>query len=155
MVVATAAPSVSAYDSSVSIEAANMLASKGIINDHAADPAAYNLGQNVLRQEIAAVTMGVASLTKKTTCDNEFSDVSATTPNTWACYVVETLRDNGMIAANAKFNPESNITKAEALGRITSYNVCYTKLLRFKCWEGVVNRKGCNGHHRCKISRYV
>ncbi|MDD3646395.1 MAG: hypothetical protein PHH06_03225 [Candidatus Gracilibacteria bacterium] len=117
MVVVSTAPSVGAY-STAALEAANTLASQGIINDNSANPAGYNLDQNVLRQEIAAVTMGVAGLTKKTTCDNLFTDVSATTPNTWACYVVETLRVNNMIAANAKFNPEANITKAEALGMV-------------------------------------
>jgi hypothetical protein len=48
-------------------------------------------------------------------CDNSFTDVSATTPNDWACYTVEALLDAGLIAANPQFNPEREITKAEAI----------------------------------------
>lgn len=106
---------VSAY-STAEVDAANELAAAGIINNHSADPAGYNLDQNVLRQEIAAVARGVAGLDKKTTCDNSFADVSATTPNTWACFSVEALLDAGLVAANDNFRPEANITKAEAVG---------------------------------------
>lgn len=106
---------VSAY-SSTQVEAANALAEAGIINDHSSDAAAYNLDQNVLRQEIAAVARGIAGLDKKTTCDNVFADVSATTPNTWACLSVEALADAELIAKNENFRPEANISKAEAVG---------------------------------------
>ena len=102
-------------NSTSQIEAANALAAVGYINDHSDDVAAYNLNQNVLRQEIAAVARGLAKIAKKTTCDNEFSDVTATTPNNWACYTVEALADANLIAKNPKFNPEQNITKAEAV----------------------------------------
>ena len=102
--------------SATEIEAANALAANGYINDHSSDIAAYNLSQNVLRQEIAAVARGIAGLAKKTSCDNSFSDVSATTPNTWACSSVEALLDADLIAANTMFNPEATISKAEAVG---------------------------------------
>ena len=102
-------------NSTSQIEAANALAAAGYINNHADDTAAYNLNQNVLRQEIAAVARGIAGLEKKSTCDNEFEDVTATTPNTWACYTVEALADADLIAKNPKFNPEKEITKAEAV----------------------------------------
>jgi hypothetical protein len=103
-------------NSGTEVEAANALAAKGYIVDHSSDTAAYNLNQNVLRQEIAAVARGIAGLDKKTSCDDSFADVSATTPNTWACYTVEALLDANLIAANANFNPEANISKAEAVG---------------------------------------
>jgi len=103
-------------NSTSEIEAANALAAAGYINNHSDDAAAYNLNQNVLRQEIAAVARGLAGLDKKATCDNTFSDVSATTPNTWACASIEALSDAGLIATNAKFNPEAQISKAEAVG---------------------------------------
>jgi len=106
---------VSAYSTS-EVAAANALAEAGIINNHSDNSAAYNLDQNVLRQEIAAVARGVAGLDKKATCDGVFSDVSATTPNTWACLSVEALADAGLIAKNAEFRPEANISKAEAVG---------------------------------------
>jgi len=97
------------------LTAANKLAQAGIINDNSANPADYNLGNNVLRQEIAKVAANIAGLTPNATCSNKFSDVSATTPNTWACGYVEALLDAGLVSANAKFNPESNISKSEAL----------------------------------------
>jgi len=103
-------------NSSTEIEAANALADKGYINNHSDNTAAYNLNQNVLRQEIAAVARGIAGLDKKTSCNDSFSDVSATTPNDWACYSVEALLDDNLIAANNKFNPENEISKAEAVG---------------------------------------
>ncbi|MDP2090429.1 MAG: S-layer homology domain-containing protein [Candidatus Gracilibacteria bacterium] len=109
--------STGAYASSESqIAAANALAEAGYIVNHSTNPSAYNLNQNVLRQEIAAVARGVAGIDKKATCDNKFSDVSATTPNNWACYTVEALLDAGLIAANPTFRPEAQITKAEAIG---------------------------------------
>ena len=102
-------------NSTSEIDAANALAAAGYINNHSDDTAAYNLNQNVLRQEIAAVARGIAGLDKKASCDNTFADVSATTPNNWACYSVEALSDANLIAKNTNFNPEANITKAEAV----------------------------------------
>ncbi len=100
------------------INAANELAAKNIINDNSANPAGYQLDQFVLRQEIAAVARGVNGVAKKATCDNLFTDVSATNPNTWACYTVEALRDANLIAANSTFRPEAKITKAESIGMV-------------------------------------
>jgi hypothetical protein len=42
-------------DNKTQLESANSLASQGIINDHKNDTENYNLNDNVLRQEIAAV----------------------------------------------------------------------------------------------------
>lgn len=104
--------------STAEIEAANFLAKAGIIVDHQDNPDAYNLDQNVLRQEIAAVARWIANLEKKTTCDGTFKDVSATKPNDWACYTIEQLSDNGLIALNENFRPEDNISKSEGIGMI-------------------------------------
>jgi hypothetical protein len=100
------------------LDSANKLAWDGIINDKSANPAEYNLDQNVLRQEIAAVARWVADIQKTTQCRSEFSDVSATTPNTWACYSIEALLNADLIASNETFRPEDNITKAEWLGML-------------------------------------
>ncbi len=115
--------SVWALSLSSNIEYANKLAEKGIINDYKSDPTNYNLWDNVLRQEIAAVARGVYESRlgkeiwseKKSSCDNIFSDVSSTSPNNWACYSIESLVDNDLIASNDTFRPEDNITKAESL----------------------------------------
>jgi Na+-translocating ferredoxin:NAD+ oxidoreductase RnfG subunit len=91
-------------NSTSQIEAANALANSGYINNHSDNSTAYNLNQNVLRQEIAAVARGISGLAKKTTCNNVFTDVSATTPNTWACASIEALADAKMVSTkNAKF----------------------------------------------------
>lgn len=103
---------------SAQLDAANSLAAQWIINDKSANVLDYNLDQNVLRQEIAAVARWVAGVSKTTTCDNRFNDVWATTPNTWACYSIEALLNENLIAANASFRPEDTITKAEGLGML-------------------------------------
>jgi len=72
----------------------------------------------VLRQEIAAVARGIAGLDKATTYKGLFKDVGQTTPNDWAWASVEPLREAGLIAANENFNPERNISKAEAIGMV-------------------------------------
>jgi hypothetical protein len=104
--------------SQAQVEAANYLASKSIVVNHSDNPAAYNLDQSVLRQEIAAVARGVAGLPKNTTYKGVFKDVTATTPNDWAWASVEALADNGLIAVNENFRPETNISRAEAVGMI-------------------------------------
>ena len=100
------------------LDAANTLADEWIINHNGSNPAGYKLDQNVLRQEIAAVARGVAGISKTSSCSNSFSDVSATNPNTWACYSVEALLNADLIASNSTFRPEDNITKAEWLGML-------------------------------------
>jgi hypothetical protein len=107
---------VSAY-STAQLEAANDLAAKGIINAQA-DAAGYNLDQNVLRQEIAAVARGVAGLEKTTVAEGIYSDVTATSPNNWAVYSVEALAKADLIAKNDTFRPEDKISKAEAIGMV-------------------------------------
>ena len=108
------------------IDAANNLAEKNIINNHLIYPENYKLNDNVLRQEIAAIARWVFEVwqwkdileLKKQKCDNIFSDVSSTTPNSWACYSIEALVDNDLISANTHFRPEDKITKAETIGML-------------------------------------
>ena len=100
------------------LDAANSLAEQWIINDHKNDTQNYNLIDNVLRQEIAAVARWVAKLDKKSKCDNIFSDLSDTNPNTWACRNVEVLVDNDLISRNDTFRPEDKITKSEAIAML-------------------------------------
>lgn len=97
------------------LDSANRLAWDGIINDKSATPAEYNLDQNVLRQEIAAVARWVSWFAKTSRCSAEFWDVTDTIPNTWACYSIEALLNANLIASNDNFRPEDNITKAEGL----------------------------------------
>lgn len=105
-------------DNKTQLESANSLASQGIINDHKNDTKNYNLNDNVLRQEIAAVARWVAKLEKKGKCDNIFKDLSDTKPNTWACRNVEVLVDNNLISKNENFRPEDKITKSETIAML-------------------------------------
>lgn len=100
------------------LDAANSLSEQMIINNHMNDPENYNLNDNVLRQEIAAVSRGVAKLEKKSKCNNIFNDLSSNNPNNWACVNVEVLVDNDLISKNTNFRPEDNITKSEAIGML-------------------------------------
>lgn len=105
-------------DNKTELESANSLAEQKIINNHVNNPENYNLSDNVLRQEIAAVARWVAKLPKKWKCDNEFKDLTDTKPNTWACRNVEVLVDNDLIAKNEYFRPEDKITKSETIAML-------------------------------------
>jgi len=105
-------------DNKTELESANSLAEQKIINNHVKDPKNYNLTDNVLRQEIAAVARWVAKLEKKGKCDNIFTDLSDTNPNTWACKNVEVLVDNDLISKNDNFRPEDKITKSETIAML-------------------------------------
>lgn len=96
---------------------ANVLASFGIINKQDNEEA-YGLNNAVLRQEVIGMAMKLTGSTLPTdyACKKIFKDVSATKPNTWICRAVEFAVENGIVSgANKNFNPESNITRAEAL----------------------------------------
>ncbi len=105
---------VTAY-SQAELESANNLAVREIIQNHSSNPTDYNLDSEVLRQEIALISRRVSGVSEKSSCDNIFGDVTATTPNTWVCNNVEALVENGLISTNEYFNPERNISKSEAL----------------------------------------
>jgi hypothetical protein len=97
------------------VDSANNLAERSVITDRSENPSEYNLNDNVLRQEIGLIAMRVAGLEKQTSCAGIFTDVTATTPNDWACIHLEPLVENSLISRNDMFRPEDNITKAESL----------------------------------------
>ena len=100
------------------------LANQGFVtyHDNCRD---YNLDKNITRQEVAAVALKVAETcgtiqnitpVNDYYCQNTFNDVSRYSPNSWACQVVETLANNGIVSTNnASFRPLNNITRNEAL----------------------------------------
>jgi len=95
----------------------DLLASLGIIKNQD-NKEAYNLGSNVLRQEVVwvAAKLGRLSLPDNYTCRNIFVDVSISKPNSWICRAVEIAADNSIVStANKSFRPEWNITRVEAL----------------------------------------
>ncbi|MCP4524007.1 MAG: hypothetical protein GY828_07365 [Candidatus Gracilibacteria bacterium] len=104
----------SAAYTATELDSANMLAEKMIINS-VSDNADYRLGDTISRAEMAKIAAKIADVPAKTTCDNSFSDISATTPNDWVCGYVEALLGKSLISANANYNPNSNISKSEAV----------------------------------------
>jgi len=110
----TLTSSIFAY-SQQELDSANLLANKWIIVNHNSDPEAYNLDNNVLRQEIAAVSREIAWLEKSSDCNEVFNDLTWDYPNNWACNSIEPLYYRWIVAWNESFRPEDEITKAEAL----------------------------------------
>lgn len=96
------------------IEAATSLANKGVINkvDTVAD---FRLDATITRAEAAKVAAEIAGIEPNSSCEGKFSDVSATTPNTWVCGYVEALLEAGKLSANENYNPERNLSKTESL----------------------------------------
>ena len=96
---------------------ANVLADFGIIS-RKTSLVDYRLESNVLRQEVIGMAMKLSGITLPTEhiCKNVFKDVTNVKPNNWICRAVEIAVENGIVSnANKNFNPESNITRAEAL----------------------------------------
>lgn len=107
------------------------LADAGIITWQRTE-AAYRLYDSVLRQEVVGMAMKLWGYTPPTnySCQNIFQDVSAMQPNSWICRSVELAVRNGIVSsANQKFNPESYITRAEALAILM--NAAGTKMLEW------------------------
>ena len=110
------------------LTAAKNLADAGYINEQSTD-AGFNLDQNVSRWEIAKVAANIAGVSAATSCSNEFADVTSTTPNNWVCGYAEALLAEELVSANTNFNPESNISKSEAVKLMLSaagFDVTYT-----------------------------
>lgn len=126
-------PNFTFANTNLEIDSANFLASKWIISDKSFSPSDYRLSSSVLRQEIAAVTLGVARMPKNWDYRNTFSDVTKTSPNNWAWKSINALRLYDIISENPTFRPESKITKSEAVGMIVKaayndeYKFDYTK----------------------------
>lgn len=101
-----------------SLEAANKLATLGVIVDQSSNPADYRLGDTLTRREHTKVAMNLAScqaVEVADTCNGSFSDMDS---SDWGCKYAETALANGFVAANATFNPGRDVSKAEALKMI-------------------------------------
>lgn len=98
-----------------SVEAANRLASLGVIVDSSSNPNAYNLGSSITRREMLKVMMNLSSVEVTDTCEGKFSDLPKTD---WGCKYAEAALNAGFIAANPKFRPNDLVTEAEALKMI-------------------------------------
>lgn len=95
----------------------NYLASLGIVKKQNSE-AGYNLQNYVLRQEVVwmAMKLGKFNFPENYICKRIFRDVSSIKPNNWICRSVEIAANKGIVSTfNKYFNPESSITRAEAL----------------------------------------
>lgn len=94
----------------------------------------YSLDRTIYRQEVAALALRVAEKCdiiddipelEDYDCQNIFSDVTRTRPNSWICRSAEILAENDIITTSRRdshgrpfFQPMKDITRAEALSMI-------------------------------------
>lgn len=123
------ASSMAYYDSAV--EAANLLAEHGYINDQSADPSKYNLDFNIQRQEIMKVAMNMAGEQVWASCEGKFSDVDK---SGWACPYIEKALERGIISHNEKFRPNDLVTKSEAI-KIIMESMRAAPVVGFDNWQ--------------------
>ena len=119
------------------ITAANRLADENIIVNRKSNPSLYKVDSPISRQELVWIIAKMTDAPSKKYCENIFSDVSATKPNTWACSRIEWLLSVWAIAKNDKFRPTSNVSKAEAIGLIakTLYPEAYAQYQHSGTWQ--------------------
>lgn len=112
------ATTISFWNISEHINAANTLASNGYIVDQSSDTTKYNTDKRILRQEAIGVITKVNGLIWSAdsgyVCQNKFLDVSAN--DGWVCYVAENAANNDIVNPNnARFRPKDNMTRYEAM----------------------------------------
>ena len=95
-----------------SLEAANKLATLGVIVDQSSNPVDYRLGDTITRREMLKVAANLSGVTVTDTCSGSFADLSS---SDWGCKYAEALLANGMIAANTNYRPDDLVSKAEGL----------------------------------------
>jgi len=102
------------FASTAEQDAANALAAAGVISDNSSNVSAYRLGDTITRREMLKVMVNMATpkLTVENKCEGKFTDLPATD---WGCKYAETALAAGFLAANSKFRPNDNVSKAEAL----------------------------------------
>ncbi|USN58873.1 MAG: S-layer homology domain-containing protein [Candidatus Peribacteria bacterium] len=99
------------FETMSEVDSANFLASEGIIADQSANTDLYRLGDTITRKETMKIVMKLHGSEVKDTCEGKFSDV----PADWGCKYIEAALNAGLIAGNATFRPDDNITKTEAM----------------------------------------
>lgn len=96
------------------LQSATYLSQKWYIVDNSASPVNYRFEDNVTRKEIMKVIAKIGGDTVSEKCEGKFSDVA----NDWGCKYIEWALGKWIIAANATFRPDDNITRAEAIKMI-------------------------------------
>lgn len=93
------------------LDAANELATIGVIVDQSANPSAYRLGDTTSREELSKIIANLGGLTV-TPGESVYADVDFAP---WAEKYAKALNEAGYAASNEFFNPKNNATKIEAL----------------------------------------
>jgi len=98
------------------LSAANKLAASEFIVDQSATPAAYRLGDTLLRQEgikVAGRALNIvpADLDPTEPCSSRYTDVT----EKWVCQVTERAAKAGLTVTVGKFRPHDTLSKYEAM----------------------------------------
>ncbi len=94
------------------LDAANKLATMGVIVDQSTNPSNYRLGDTITRRELAKVVAKLGKITVSESCEGKFADLKSTD---WGCKYAEALLAAGYISANTNFRPIDEVSKSEAL----------------------------------------
>jgi len=95
-----------------SLEAANKLATLGVVVDQSANPADYRLADSTSREELSKI---ISKLWGLVVVEGENSIYSDTNFAPWAEKYARALNQAGYAASNEFFNPKNLATKIEAL----------------------------------------
>gem|GEM_PF-2221657 len=106
--------SIAFIEANYDYEYANMLAQRGIIEDHSLSSGQYRLNDTISRKEMLKIMIGLSDATAEI-CEAVFSDIST---DDWACKYATAGVQHGFIAKNATFRPDDTISKAETLKMI-------------------------------------
>jgi hypothetical protein len=94
------------------LDAANKLATMGVIVDQSTNASNYRLGDTITRKELAKVVAKLGNVTVSEACEGKFADLKSTD---WGCKYAEALLAAGYVAPNANFRGNDEVSKAEAL----------------------------------------
>ena len=95
-----------------SIQYANFLAEKWVINNNSGNTENYNLWNQITRREMLKVMMNLSWEVVVDECNGDFSDMNG---DDWGCKYAEAALRNGFISANTIFRPNDNVTQIESL----------------------------------------
>ena len=126
---------ISAYSfayTDLDVSNAQYLADQKLITKQSSE-AKFRLDDTITRAEVVGMALKIQwkTLPENYTCKNYFSDVKYDAKNNWICRAVELAADAELVSrSNAKFRPQDNISRAEALAILTpdatTENLSYT-----------------------------
>lgn len=115
VVLSAVAPIAGVNAAYTSVDAANKLATLGVIVDQSANPADYLLGNEITRRELAKITMNLSSVEVMDVCNGLYSDLPS---SDWGCKYAEAGQNAGFFAANPEFRADASVSKWEVLKNV-------------------------------------